>query len=90
MNRSPENPYLIEKLKTFELRNRSVRELLNDLADTAYQGRALGEVYEIIVSMLKDPDNVVFLGLAGSMSTAGMWKIVKWFIEKRYVDVVVS
>ncbi|MEM4794399.1 MAG: deoxyhypusine synthase family protein, partial [Ignisphaera sp.] len=90
MDRSHENPYFIERLKAFELKKRTLGELLNDLADTAYQGRALGEVYRIVVSMLKDPDNVVFLGLAGSMSTAGMWKIVKWFIEKRYVDVVVS
>lgn len=90
MNYRVENPYLVEKLKTFELKNRSIKDLLNDLADTAYQGRALGEVYKIIVSMLKDPQNIIFLGLAGSMSTAGMWKIIKWFVEKRYVDVLVS
>ncbi|MDK6028163.1 deoxyhypusine synthase [Ignisphaera sp. 4213-co] len=84
------NPYLVEKLKTFEVERRDVKELLRDMANTAYQGRALGEVYEIIVEMIKDPNNTIFLGLAGSMSTAGMWKIIKWLIEKRYVDVVVS
>ncbi len=84
------NPYLVEKLKTFEVKRRDVKELLRDMANTAYQGRALGEVYEIIVEMIKDPNNTIFLGLAGSMSTAGMWKIIKWLIEKRYVDVVVS
>ncbi|MCC6016162.1 MAG: deoxyhypusine synthase [Desulfurococcaceae archaeon] len=84
------NPYLVEKLKTFEVRGRSFKDFLRDLADTAYQGRALGEVYKIITDMLRDPDVTIFLGLAGSMSTAGMWKIIKWFIEKRYVDVLVS
>ncbi|MEM0311038.1 MAG: deoxyhypusine synthase [Ignisphaera sp.] len=93
MNRdvnTEKNPYFVEKLKTFEIRSRSVKELLRDMANTAYQGRALGEVYEIIVDMIRDPDNTIFLGLAGSMSTAGMWKIIKWLVEKRYVDVVVS
>ncbi|ADM28639.1 deoxyhypusine synthase [Ignisphaera aggregans DSM 17230] len=84
------NPYLIEKLKTIEVRGRSISEILRDMADTAYQGRALGEVYKIIVEMLQEPNTTIFLGLAGSMSTAGMWKIIKWFIENRYVDVVVS
>jgi deoxyhypusine synthase len=89
-NPEESNPYLVEKLKAFEVRPRSVRDLLKDMAETAYQGRALGEVYSIIVDMLKEPGNTIFLGLAGSMSTAGMWKIVKWLIENRYVDVVVS
>jgi deoxyhypusine synthase len=84
------NPYLVEKLKTFSIKGRDFKDFLRDLADTAYQGRALGEIYKIIVDMLKDPDVTIFLGFAGSMSTAGMWKIVKWFIEKRYIDVLVS
>jgi deoxyhypusine synthase len=84
------NPYLVEKLRSFELKPRSVRDLLKDMANTAYQGRALGEAYEIIVNMLRERGNTIFLGLAGSMSTAGMWKIVKWLIDNRYVDVVVS
>jgi len=85
-----ENPYLVEKLKTIEVRSRKVSELLESLADTAYQGRALGEVFRIIVEMLRDEDTTIFLALAGSMSTAGMWKIIKWLVEQRYIDVLVS
>ncbi|MCS7110712.1 MAG: deoxyhypusine synthase [Ignisphaera sp.] len=84
------NPYFIEKLAAIDVRKRGVSELLKAMSDTAYQGRALGEVYNIIVSMLTDPDVVIFMGLAGSMSTAGMWRIVKWFVENRYIDVLVS
>jgi deoxyhypusine synthase len=89
-NKEKDNPYLVERLRTFEMRSRSVKDLLRDMADTAYQGRALGEAYSIIVDMLKESGNTIFLGLAGSMSTAGMWKIIKWLVENRYVDVVVS
>ncbi len=84
------NPYFIEKLTTIEVKKRSINELLKAMANTAYQGRALGEVYSIIVDMIEDPDVVIFMGLAGSMSTAGMWKIVKWLIDNRYIDVLVS
>jgi len=84
------NPYLIEKLLTIEVQKRNLSELLKAMSNTAYQGRALGEVYNIIVNMITDPDVVIFMGLAGSMSTAGMWKIIKWFIENRFIDVLVS
>jgi deoxyhypusine synthase len=85
-----QNPYFIEKVKSFEVRERSISELLRDLKDTAYQGRKLGEAFHVWERMLKDEDTTIFLGLAGSMSTAGMWKIIKWLIENNYVDVVVS
>jgi len=82
--------YLAEELKTIEPRRRSVAELLEALADTAYQGRALGEAYRILKKMISEEDNTIYLCLAGSMSTAGMWKLIKWLVEKRFVDVVVS
>src|SRR4029453_6823891 len=37
-----------------------------------------------------DGDSLVFLGLAGSMSSAGMWPLVTWLVERGYIDVVVS
>jgi deoxyhypusine synthase len=60
------------------------------MGDTAFQGRALGEAYQALIEMFKDDDVTIFLGLAGSMSTAGMWRVIKWLVENRYVDVVVS
>ncbi len=87
---SQRNPYLVRRLKSFTLRERDLHGLLRDMADTAFQGRALGEAYEVILSMLRERDNLIFMGLAGSLATAGMWPIIKWFVERRYVDVLVS
>ena len=84
------NPYLVSELRSFTLRDRGVHELLKDMGDTAFQGRALGEAYDVILRMLNDEDNLIFMGLAGSLATAGMWPIIKWFVEMRYVDVLVS
>ena len=82
--------YFKEELRTIEPSRKSIAELLEAMADTAYQGRALGEAYRILKRMIRDPNNVVFLGLVGPMSTAGMWKLIKWLVENRIVDVVVS
>ncbi|MEM1675618.1 MAG: deoxyhypusine synthase family protein, partial [Desulfurococcaceae archaeon] len=82
--------YLKYELKSIEPSNKSLSELLNALRYTAFQGRAFGDVYRIIKEMINTPGNTIFMGLAGSMSTAGMWKLIKYFIEKRYIDVLVS
>ncbi len=82
--------YLKNPLRTIDPDNKSISELLEAMADTAYQGRSLGEAYRILKKMVKEPNNTIFLSLAGSMSTAGMWKLIKWMIENRIVDVIVS
>ncbi len=82
--------YLREELKTIQPGKKPIAQLLEEMADTAYQGRAPGEAYRILKDMIREPDNMIFMGLAGSMSTAGMWKIVKWMVENRVIDVLVS
>lgn len=85
-----EYPFALGELKSLDVSRRGLHELLLRMSDTAFQGRALGEAYKALLEMFSDKDLTIFLGLAGSMSTAGMWKIIKWLIEERYVDVVVS
>jgi len=77
-------------VEAIDVGERSIHELLLEMANASFQGRALGEAYRVLIEMFRDPENTVFLGLAGSMSTAGMWRIIKWLVEERYVDVVVS
>ena len=88
MNEAPEFTY--GEVKAMDVKKRSIHELLLEMSNTSFQGRALGEAYRVLIEMFRDPENTIFLGLAGSMSTAGMWRIIKWLIEERYVDVVVS
>lgn len=68
----------------------SFKDMLISMSETAYQGRSLGEAFSIITSMLRDPDVTIYMGLAGSMATAGVWGVVAWMIDKRYIDVLVS
>jgi deoxyhypusine synthase len=59
------------------------------MAGSAFQGRKLGEAFEVWKAMI-DGDSLVWIGLAGSMSSAGMSPLVTWLVERGYVDVVVS
>ncbi|MBS7659251.1 MAG: deoxyhypusine synthase [Candidatus Bathyarchaeia archaeon] len=85
-----ETPYFKRKLEPIEVKvPKKISELLSEMAKTGFQGRKLGEVVEVWKEMLED-DVTIFMGYAGSMSTTGQWKIIRWLIENRFVDVLVS
>jgi deoxyhypusine synthase len=67
----------------------SVASLLTRMRRSAFQGRKLGEAFEAWKHMI-DGSALVCLGLAGSLSSAGMWPLVTWLIERGYVDLVAS
>ncbi|RLI09948.1 hypothetical protein DRO25_03835 [Candidatus Bathyarchaeota archaeon] len=82
--------YLKKKVESIEVKNKSISQLLAEMAKTAFQGRKLGETVEVWEEMLKEKDLTIIMGLAGSLSTAGQWKIVNWLIKNRFIDVLVS
>lgn len=67
----------------------SVRALLSRMHASAFQGRKLGEAFDAWKRMIDGP-GLICLGLAGSMSSAGLAPLVTWLIERGYVDLVVS
>ena len=81
---------LSKPVETIQVGKKSISELLDEMSQTGFQGKKLGEVANIWSEMAKQKDLTVFLGLTGSLSTTGQWKIIKWLVEKRYVDVIVS
>lgn len=66
-----------------------VSALLSRMRGSAFQGRKLGEAFEAWKGMI-DGTSLICLGLAGSLSSAGLWPLVTWLIERGYVDLVVS
>jgi deoxyhypusine synthase len=88
--RNKKEKYLSKKLKTIEVKHkRSISELLNEMSETGFQGRKLGEVVKVFERMVKDKETTIFFGFAGSMSTTGQWKLIKWLMERRFIDVFV-
>jgi deoxyhypusine synthase len=81
---------LSKPVATIEVGKKSVSVLLDEMSQTGFQGKKLGEVAKIWAEMARQKDLTIFLGLTGSLSTTGQWKIIRWLVENRYVDVVVS
>ncbi len=78
------------KVEAVDVRPRGISELLAAMGKTAYQGRTLAEAAATWQAMLAEDNLAIVMGLAGSMSTAGQWKLVRWLVEQRFVDVLVS
>ncbi len=81
--RHPTRPVEIQPEKT-------VSDLLADMALTGFQGRKLGEAAEAWTSMLKKREIVIWMGLAGAMVPAGMRELITYLIRRRMVDVLVT
>jgi deoxyhypusine synthase len=70
-------------------RGPTIGRMLARLADGAFQGRQLGRAFDVWKRMI-DGQGLICAGLAGSMSSAGLWPLVTWLIDRGYVDLVVS
>lgn len=67
----------------------SVATTIERMRRSAFQGRKLGEAFEVWRHMIDGP-SLICLGLAGSMASAGLWPLLTWLVERGYVDLVVS
>ena len=63
--------------------------MLGRMGKSAFQGRKLGEAFEAWKGMIEG-DSLICLGYAASMSSAGMWPLITWLVQRGYVDVLAS
>ena len=70
-------------------RGHTLGQLLDRMRHSAFQGRKLGEAFEVWQRMI-DGDGLICLGVAGSLASAGLAPLIAWLVERGYVDVVAS
>ncbi|MBI1746836.1 MAG: deoxyhypusine synthase [Acidobacteria bacterium] len=70
-------------------RDSSVAGLLEKMAGTSFQGRSLGEAYQVWTNMLKDRTTIM-MGMAGAMVPAGMRRLVAYMLKYRLIDCLVT
>jgi deoxyhypusine synthase len=66
-----------------------VPRLLARMRQGAFQGRQLGQAFEAWTRMI-DRGQLIAMGLAGSLASAGLWPLLTWLVERGYVDVLAS
>ena len=82
--------FLHTHVDPFSVRDKmSAAEIVQAMAGTSFQARNLATAARIWRRMLED-DVTIFLGLAGAMVPAGMRNVIRYLIENRMVDVIVS
>src|SRR5262249_3401172 len=78
----------LESLDLSEVR--SFSGLLRAMSRTAFGGRSLGEAFEVVLAMARDPDCKVVLTLSGAMTIAKMGKVIATMIDHGLVQAIVS
>src|SRR5579862_8447537 len=87
---SEREQHLSRPAESIAVEPRTIDGLLEAMGRTGFQGRSLATALEVLVRMIQEEDNTIFLGYAGSMSTTGQSRIIRWLIQNRYVDVLVG
>lgn len=90
-HRAPRDDYLEQPTDPFRIEPaNSATSLLEKMAATAFQGRRLGEAFDVWKAMLADPECTILMGLSGAMVPAGMRRVVRFLIENRLIDILTS
>ncbi|MCQ8903681.1 MAG: deoxyhypusine synthase [Methanothrix sp.] len=74
---------------TIPVVDRSIGDLVSDMARMGFQAGQLGQSLRVWENMLSK-DVTIFLGLAGAMVPAGLQEMIAYLISRRYVDCLVS
>ena len=67
----------------------SVADVLAKMQKISFQGRELGNAFDVWKQMLQD-ECTIWLGLSGAMTAGGFRNIVRYLIEHRLIDALVS
>lgn len=81
----------LSPLKSLDLANISTfAELLRAMSHTAFAGRNLGEAYDVLLEMARNPSCGVVLTLSGAMTVAKQGTIICDMIDRGLVGAVVA
>jgi len=81
----------LEPLEPLDVRSAgTVSQLLEGLKKTAFGGRQLGEAFEVLLAMARDPDCTIVVTLSGAMTVAQMGRVLCEMIELGIADLIVS
>ncbi len=81
----------LEPLEALDVgRATTCSELLRQMGKTAFGARTLGEAYEVLLAMARDPDCHIVVTLSGAMTVAKMGKVLCDMIDHGLAHSIVS
>ncbi|MBD3312364.1 deoxyhypusine synthase [archaeon] len=80
----------MKPVKQLKIKSKKVSELIKSMKDTGFNGKKLARACLVYEEMIKKPGCTKFFGLAGAMVPAGMRGIIRDWISKGYIDVLVT
>lgn len=80
----------MKPVKQLKIKKQGVKGLINAMKDTGFNGKKLARACLVYEEMIKKPECTKFFGLAGAMVPAGMRGIIRDWISKGYIDVLVT
>jgi len=90
MAKSNKSKFLARAIEPFAVEpDLTAEEILRRMELISFQGRNVATAHRVWQNMLSD-DVLIFLGIAGALSAAGLRLILAHLITNRYVDCVVS
>lgn len=82
--------FLREEIVHVDIKRHDPSGLVAAMRQMAFSSRDLARGAEILERMIKEPDCVVFLTLAGSLISAGLKQVILDMIDANMVDAIVS
>lgn len=80
----------MKPVKQLKVNSDKVSDLINSMKDTGFNGKKLARACMVYEEMIKNPKCTKFFGLAGAMVPAGMRRIIRDWIDKGYINVLVT
>lgn len=81
----------LQPLESLDLeRVNSFRDLLEGMSKTAFAGRNLGQAYQVLQEMIRDPEARVVMTITGAMTVAKQGRIVCDLIDRGIVHCVIA
>jgi deoxyhypusine synthase len=81
----------LREVEQFQIKNdASIVDLINSLKNTGFNAKRLALACEIYNDMIKNNNCIKFFGLAGALVPVGLQRVIYDFIEKDFIDVLVT
>ena len=82
--------FLTDTIKHIDMKSHNVVPMVDDMRDMAFSSRDLAIAADYFEQMVRDPNCVVFLTLAGSLISAGLKQVILDLIDHNMIDAIVS